>query len=84
MAKRADRVGIVNEVVHCSCGRTEPDAAWLRSTLLFRQWESIKHEILLHKWYESEKAGYDIGWERASVDWMIRYGPAAVKERSDR
>lgn len=47
---------------------------WVRTTSLFRQWSEIKEEILRHKWYESEKAGYDIGWERASVDWMIRFG----------
>lgn len=47
---------------------------WVMNTRLFRQWEDIKREIQLHKWYESEKAGHDIGWERASVDWMIRYG----------
>lgn len=47
---------------------------WVRNTRLFREWEEIKKEIQLHKWYESEKAGYDIGWERATVDWMIRFG----------
>jgi hypothetical protein len=47
---------------------------WVRNTLLVRRWENMKHEILLHKWYESEKAGHDIGWERAAVDWMIRFG----------
>jgi len=52
------------------------DAAdqWVRDTLLVRRWENMKSEILLHKWYESEKAGHDIGWERAAVDWMIRFG----------
>ena len=45
---------------------------WVRQSRLFQHWESIKQDILLHKWYESEKAGYDIGWERACVDWMIR------------
>ena len=47
---------------------------WVKNTRLFRQWEDIKQEILLHKWYESEKAGHDVGWERAAVDWMIRHG----------
>ncbi len=47
---------------------------WVRNTRLFRQWDCIKQEIQLHKWYESEKAGYDIGWERAAVDWMIHFG----------
>jgi len=47
---------------------------WLESTSLFQRWSEMKQEILLHKWYESEKAGHDIGWERASVDWMLHHG----------
>jgi hypothetical protein len=45
----------------------------LERSLLFRRWQVIKQEIMLHKWYESEKAGYDIGWERASTNWMIHH-----------
>lgn len=48
--------------------------AWVRNTLLVQQWEQMKREILLHKWYESERAGRDIGWERAAVDWLVRHG----------
>ena len=47
---------------------------WVKNTRLFRQWDEIKHEIKLHKWYESEKAGHDIGWDRATIDWMVRHG----------
>ena len=61
--------------------RSEPFAAWMRESLLVRQWECMKQEILLHKWYESEKAGHDIGWDRAAQDWMIRYGPRSVRRR---
>lgn len=55
---------------------------WVQGTLLFKQWRSIKEEILLHKWYESERAGYDIGWDKASVDWMVRYGGRGRSGRS--
>ena len=34
----------------------------LERSLLFQRWQVMKKEILLHKWYESEKAGNDIGW----------------------
>ncbi len=47
---------------------------WLRMTRLYHEWQEIREEIMRHKWYESEKAGHDIGWERAMVDWLIRYG----------
>ena len=56
------------------------DACWVKNTLLFRQWDNMKKEILLHKYYESEKAGHDIGWDRAAIDWMIRFGPPADKQ----
>jgi hypothetical protein len=64
-------------------GCNGPEASWLKNTLLFRQWEGMKQEILLHKWYESEKAGYDIGWERAAVDWMIKHGPMCTRQAEE-
>ena len=35
-----------------------------------------REEILKHKWIESEKAGYDIGFERALLDWIVKYRPS--------
>ena len=32
-----------------------------------------REEILKHKWIESEKAGYDIGFEKALVDWILKH-----------
>lgn len=34
----------------------------------------IRQEIERHKWFESEKAGYDIGIEAAAEDWIARFG----------
>jgi hypothetical protein len=48
---------------------------WLQQTELFRQWAAMKQEILVHKWYESEKAGYDVGFDRAATNWMIHHRP---------
>jgi hypothetical protein len=28
---------------------------------------------LKHKWIESEKAGADIGFEKALLDWIVKY-----------
>jgi len=33
----------------------------------------VKEEINRHKWIESEKVGYDIGFDRAAEDWISRY-----------
>lgn len=29
-----------------------------------------REEILRHKWIESEKAGHDIGYDKAVLDWV--------------
>ncbi|HWN97170.1 MAG TPA: DUF4032 domain-containing protein [Methylomirabilota bacterium] len=40
---------------------------------MYREFQAERDEILRHKWYESEKAGYDIGFERALTDWIIKH-----------
>jgi hypothetical protein len=40
-----------------------------RHSRLYRVFLAERGEILRHKWLESEKAGYDIGFGRALVDW---------------
>ena len=53
-------------------GDTQYYDDWARKTSLFQEWEAMKEDVLRHKWYESEKAGHDIGWERALVDYTVR------------
>lgn len=33
----------------------------------------MREELLRHKWIESEKAGYDIGIEKALTDWLSKH-----------
>ena len=35
-------------------------------------------EIKRHLWIESEKAGYDIGFDKAAEDWLNRFSDAWV------
>ncbi len=35
--------------------------------------EDVVNEINRHKWFESEKAGMDIGFEKAARDWINNY-----------
>ncbi len=49
------------------------DAALLQNSSLYREFLAEKEEILRHKWIESEKAGRDIGFEAALVDWITKY-----------
>lgn len=53
-----------------------PDAAandLVKNSSLYREFQAEREEILKHKWIESEKAGYDIGFERALTDWIVKY-----------
>lgn len=46
---------------------------FLKNSMLYREFLAERQEILRHKWIESEKAGYDIGFERALLDWIIKH-----------
>lgn len=49
-----------------------PDAL-LKGSALYKEFLAEREEILRHKWIESEKAGHDIGFERALLDWMVKH-----------
>jgi hypothetical protein len=53
--------------------REDKNTEWVKHSLLYKEYSAELEEILLHKWIESEKAGYDIGFERALVDWHLKY-----------
>lgn len=40
---------------------------------LYREFQAEREEILRHKWIESEKVGYDIGFEHALTDWIMKH-----------
>lgn len=40
---------------------------------LYQEFLAERDEILRHKWIESEKAGRDIGFERALLDWIRKH-----------
>ena len=45
----------------------------LKNSSLYREFQAEREEILRHKWLESEKAGHDIGFERALTDWIVKH-----------
>ena len=53
----------------------------LKNSSLYREFQAEREEILKHKWIESEKAGYDIGFERALTDWIIKHRAKWRKSR---
>ena len=40
-------------------------------------------EIERHKWFESQKAGCDIGFEKASKDWIARFSNEWLKKNQE-
>ena len=53
----------------------------LKSSSLYREFQAEREEILKHKWIESEKAGHDIGFERALTDWIVNHRTSWRKTR---
>lgn len=50
-----------------------PASDLLKNSTLYREFQAERDEILKHKWIESEKAGHDIGFERALTDWIVKH-----------
>tara|TARA_R110001592_G_scaffold272099_1_gene538652 strand:+ start:423 stop:611 length:189 start_codon:yes stop_codon:yes gene_type:complete len=50
---------------------------------LYQEFLAEREEILKHKWIESEKAGEDIGFERALLTWVTGYRVEWKKHRAD-
>lgn len=40
---------------------------------LYRDFLEERDEIYRHKWLESEKCGYDIGFDKALIEWVLKY-----------
>ena len=55
----------------------------VKNSVLYKEFLAEREEILRHKWIESEKAGYDIGFERALLDWIVKHR-GAWRERRQR
>ena len=48
-------------------------AHFLKNSVLYKEFLAEREEILKHKWIESEKAGSDIGFEKALLDWILKH-----------
>ena len=46
---------------------------FVKNSVLYKEFLAEREEILRHKWLESEKAGHDIGFEKALLDWIIKH-----------
>lgn len=46
---------------------------FVKQSSLYQEFLAEREEILKHKWLESERLGYDIGFERALLDWIRKH-----------
>ncbi len=55
--------------------RVTPDdeTEFVKNSVLYKEFLAEREEILKHKWIESEKAGSDIGFEKALLDWIVKH-----------
>jgi hypothetical protein len=51
----------------------ENRADFVKNSVLYKEFLAEREEILKHKWIESEKAGADIGFEKALLDWIVKH-----------
>lgn len=47
--------------------------SYFKNSALYKEFLAEREEILKHKWIESEKAGHDIGFEKALLDWIVKH-----------
>lgn len=53
----------------------------VKKSLIYKEFLALREEVLRHKWYESERAGYDIGFARAIIDWTMKFKTKWLQER---
>jgi hypothetical protein len=51
----------------------EDHSRFVKNSVLYKEFLAERAEILKHKWIESEKAGRDIGFEKALLDWIVKH-----------
>ncbi|MEM9399000.1 MAG: hypothetical protein AAF984_02220 [Verrucomicrobiota bacterium] len=57
--------------------------SFFKNSALYKEFLAEREEILRHKWLESEKAGQDIGFERALLDWIVKHRAEWRDKRHD-
>ena len=56
-----------------SLSEEKSQSQFVKNSVLYKEFLAEREEILKHKWIESEKAGTDIGFEKALLDWILKH-----------
>ena len=62
---------------------SDADSKLLKGSRLYQEFLAEREEIMRHKWIESEKAGYDVGFEKALLDWLVKHRPTWRRKRQE-
>lgn len=60
---------------------SDADSNLLKGSLLYREFLAERNAILEHKWFMSEHARHDVGFEKALLDWILKHRAAWRGER---
>lgn len=60
-------------MTHSPSKEPETSRDFVKQSSLYQEFLAEREEILRHKWLESERLGYDIGFERALLDWIRKH-----------
>ena len=52
---------------------TSSSREFVKQSSLYQEFLAEREEILEHKWLESKRLGYDIGFQRALLDWIRKH-----------
>jgi hypothetical protein len=63
----------MEEATEMPPGEAEKEKQFVKNSVLYKEFLAEREEILKHKWIESEKAGKDIGFEKALLDWIVKH-----------
>src|SRR6187402_316365 len=63
------------QICRMTSSAQEPSTSreFVKQSSLYQEFLAEREEILKHKWLESERLGYDIGFERALLDWIRKH-----------
>ncbi len=60
---------------------SDADNNLLKGSLLYREFLAERNAILEHKWFLSENANHDVGFEKALLSWIVNYRAKWRRER---
>ncbi len=52
---------------------SDADSKLLKGSRLYLEFLAEREEIMRHKYFESQKAGFDVGFEKALLDWLVKH-----------